>query len=56
MNSYHEEGTYEEHQKRIGKLRRLWWKISQMLGSEIHRFCEGHQTHKLIRLHNSEDP
>jgi len=24
---YHEKGTYEEHQKRIGKLRRLWWKI-----------------------------
>jgi len=27
MNSYHEEGTYEEHQKEIGKPRRLWMKI-----------------------------
>jgi len=26
-STYHEEGTYEEHHKGMGKLRRLWWKI-----------------------------
>jgi len=30
--------------------------VSQKLGSDIHKFCEGHQKHKLTRLHHSEGP
>jgi hypothetical protein len=38
---YHEEGAYEEHQKEIKKLRRLWrkiyWKINQKSKSLVER-------------------
>ncbi|RHN51621.1 hypothetical protein MtrunA17_Chr6g0470761 [Medicago truncatula] len=28
-STHHEQRTYEDHQKGIGKLRRLWWKIQR---------------------------
>jgi len=38
---YHEEGTYEEHQKGIGKLRKLWWKIYGKVKPEVNVLVKG---------------
>jgi len=38
---YLEERTYEEHQKGIGKLRRLWWKIWEASKTMVEDLLEG---------------
>ncbi|AES75261.1 transmembrane protein, putative [Medicago truncatula] len=47
-SAYLEEETYEEHQKRIGKFRRLWWKIYWKVNHKSTCLEEGCSTKKIL--------